>query len=292
MITILFICKLKLKNARISVSYPTWLNTGGVGVLEKGNIIKDVNKRMHFDFCQNLSIKKTWQQPMHSYQPDFALFSMVNKPTRDVTWFKKDNFEAPSDISLSRVINKNIQLTANLQKLDNAFSAKNITKSLNPLRVVSLLANSLLDNKAYLTVGPNELPDDESFWHKFEELEEILFKDKKGTLERGLIKRFEKQPHLRDHTTFQFYLFNNIAMTANGRFLGIKPKCANCNNLIGEERPNKLKCHCSLEQRKIESFFYLISYILILHQVIFTTGESLVSFPLNVKFPLKQPLKI
>lgn len=81
-------------------------------------------------------------------------------------------------------------------------------------------------------------------------------------------------------------------MTANGRFLGIKPKCANCNNLIGEERPNKLKCHCSLEQRKIESFFYLISYILILHQVIFTTGESLVSFPLNVKFPLKQPLKI
>ena len=58
-----------------------------------------------------------------------------------------------------KVRGKNIKLTADINQLDSLLSAS----SLNPLTLIGKVARNLLNNNAYLTLGPNELPEKESF---------------------------------------------------------------------------------------------------------------------------------
>src|SRR5437763_13062047 len=48
---------------------------GGIGFLEKGPVIADQNQKLHYEFCEDLSIKTYYQQDF-SYQPRFALFKL------------------------------------------------------------------------------------------------------------------------------------------------------------------------------------------------------------------------
>lgn len=78
--------------------------------------------------------------------------------------------------------------------------------------------NALMKTNINLMIGPAEMVGyGKSYYSKFEQKEEVLFL-KNPTFAKWL----KEQPHLLDHTTFQFYLFNKITMSANGRYLGIK----------------------------------------------------------------------
>jgi len=54
-----------------------------MGTLEQGPVIKTTsdnfedNQRMHYDFCQDLGIKKIYQGAFTSYQPKFHLFRIL-----------------------------------------------------------------------------------------------------------------------------------------------------------------------------------------------------------------------
>ena len=234
----------KARKCPLSISYPTWLSRSGVGVLEQGPVVKDysdkpildkkgrkllVGHRFHYDFCQDLGIKKVWQQPMLSYQPKFAFFYIDKAGIRGINLVKKDSLIFPMDVKLIKlpmdVKPEDFRRKADLAKLQNILSS--IPRSgPNPFAFISGVISQLLKDHYYFTIGPSEKTENDKsgLWNSSFEKEEILFSKKDGTSDAEMERMFLEQPHLWDHTTFQFFLFNNITMTANGRYLGIVEK--------------------------------------------------------------------
>lgn len=230
------------KKCPLSLSYPTWVNSQGMGTLEQGPVIKTTsdnfedNQRMHYDFCQDLGIKKIYQGAFTSYQPEFQLFraqvQTYSGGNRSITWSEQGSargqepkqLSIPSDIKLTRFGLLDGLLLGNVWlQYGSILGVMGLAKI--PLLGEALapplfrkLGQQILDSKVVLTIGPKEMiPETGSFFSRMEEKEEVLFPSN-PTFTNWL----KNQPHLLDHTTFQFYFFNKISMSANGRFIGIK----------------------------------------------------------------------
>jgi hypothetical protein len=143
---------------------------GGVGFLEKGAVIEDKGQRMHYEFCDELGIKKVYQQAFSSYQPEFSLFKSINRGltgtdgTSGITWSQQSGEKAkslriPTDIVLEIANEQNINeiLRRDTDGLLSAFSPKNIFTG----RTISKLTNHLTAMKSFLTIGPKELKPNE-----------------------------------------------------------------------------------------------------------------------------------
>ena len=78
--------EIRARKCQLSLKYYDWTSSPGAGIVNQApNLIKDTKSRFHYDFCGDLGIKKIFMQPVHSYQPDFALFCMMNRGIRDVS---------------------------------------------------------------------------------------------------------------------------------------------------------------------------------------------------------------
>ena len=202
---------------------------GGIGFLEKGPVIEDKNKRMHYEFCDELGIKKIYQKDL-GYQPKFALFQAISEG-KDLTWaagIHDKKMEIPTNVRLEEFNQTNAQqLMTNVNQLASRFPSL-IAKITKPHEIVADLLKTILSQKVNLIVGCEEMPNisghlgQSSLFQKSFEREDILFTDKPSWTEK-----FKKQPHLWDHTTFQFYFFNEEITPANARFLKIRAKDAN-----------------------------------------------------------------
>jgi len=224
---------IRAKKCALALSYPTWVNSQGIGTLEQGPVIKTTsdnfedNQRMHYDFCQNLGIKKIEEQAFLSYQPKFHLFRI--RPTNRsgyqyIGWSKqegeKTSLKIPFNVGLEPFDETSMNDTRewwqkNSLVLQGLMSLSSITGAEGPIRKA---VQTLLESSIILAIGPQEMVNyDKSYWSHFEQKEEILFPNNPT-----FTKWLKEQPHLLDHTTIQFYLFNKITMSANGRFIGIK----------------------------------------------------------------------
>ena len=83
------------------------------------------------------------------------------------------------------------------------------------------LTDKIADQEIFVSVGPDEHTDGRSFYSNMTKHEDILFLDRKKVGDQYK-EWFKNQPHLLDHTTFQFVFLNDIVMSANAQFLGIK----------------------------------------------------------------------
>ncbi|CAG8437608.1 6968_t:CDS:2 [Ambispora leptoticha] len=102
----------------------------GAGYLEEGSVINDKNHRMHYEFCNDLGIKKVYHRAFQSYQPKLTIFKAVNKGqaglrtdvheetedggTGGITSAKtKDEFYYPNDVLLSPFKERDVEELAN-----------------------------------------------------------------------------------------------------------------------------------------------------------------------------------
>jgi len=225
--------QIKVSKCALAVSYPTWLNTSGMGTLEQGPVIKltsdnfEDNQRMHYDFCQDLGIKKIYQGAFTSYQPKFHLFRILpinmNGGTH-IGWSEqvgeKTSLSIPYNVGLKVFDKDNLNETREWWKkntlvLQGLMAISSVTGAEGPTREA---VKALITSNINLMVGPAEMVGyGKSYYSNFEQKEEILFPNN-PTFTNWL----KNQPHLLDHTTFQFYFFNKIGMSANGRYLGVK----------------------------------------------------------------------
>ncbi len=229
--------EIKAKVCPVFVRYPKWLSGAGRGVIEEGNLIKltskklEDNQRMHYLFCGELGIKKIDQQAFGSYQPKFHLFRIrpiTVSPSgvmgTYIGWANKSEggLKIPYNVGLEPFDEqKQVDERGLWERNQHAFTAlmaiSKITGAEAPMRAA---IQSLLKTNLILMIGPEEMVNyDKSYFAKFEEYEEELFPNNPT-----FTKWLKEQPHLWDHTTFQFYLFDKITMTANGRYLGVKER--------------------------------------------------------------------
>lgn len=221
------------KKCPLSLSYPTWVNSQGMGTLEQGPVIKTTsdnfedNQRMHYDFCQDLGIKKIYQGAFTSYQPKFHLFRILPINMNGdihIGWStqvgEKTSLSIPYNVGLKAFDKDNLNetkawWTKNQLVLQALMAVSSITGAEAPTREA---VRALITSNISLMVGPSEMVGyGKSYYSKFEQKEEVLFPN-----DHTFTKWLKEQPHLLDHTTFQFYFFNKISMSANGRFIGIK----------------------------------------------------------------------
>lgn len=236
-------CQIRARKCLLGMYYWNWMRGGGTGFLEKGPVIEDKGQRMHYEFCGDLGIKKVYQKDL-GYQPKFALFKAISEG-KDLTWSQGTQDKKmiiPTNVNLEEFNQINAELLmANTHQLTSRLPSL-IQKITKPGQIISELMETILNQKVNLVVGCEEMPNisghlgQSSLFQQSFEREDVLFTDKPSWTEK-----FKKQPHLWDHTTFQFYFFNEEITPANARFLKIKAKDANGQEVEDwESQPKKV----------------------------------------------------
>ncbi|CAG8752082.1 1176_t:CDS:2, partial [Racocetra fulgida] len=189
--------------------------------IDKAPVVNDPDHRMHYDFCGDLGIKKIYQQAF-TRNVEMVLSLLGNLATL--------NIKGALTNLIRELTKQRYFLTVGPDELPLSSTA--LWKSL-----ISSLSSNEEDEGTYSVSGPAN-PSLGDY------VEEVLFiKNPK------LTEMFRKQPHLLDHTTFQFYLFNKIEMSANARYLGIIEKCGTCQKVVNSKTDpcRSVKCEISTE---------------------------------------------
>jgi len=233
--------QIKAKKCPLFLYYWNWmLKIRGTGIVEKApKLIKESQKdlmessRLHYDFCDDLGLKRIYHNEM-GYQPKFSLFmAQLNIEKNNVYFSEQKTKTAEGQEGKQLVIPTNLGIKKCQNTKEEIKTAlKNSKAGLweiigNVVGVVfkrdglEKLTEKIVGSKVFVSVGPEEHTNGNSFYSNMSSHQDILFSDNKKVGEQYK-EWFKKQPHLLDHTTFQFIFLNDIAMSANAQFLGIK----------------------------------------------------------------------
>ncbi|WNE40731.1 MAG: hypothetical protein mread185_000188 [Mycoplasmataceae bacterium] len=234
--------QIKAKKCFLFPYYWNWMKTRGTGTIEQApkliaqsqnNLME--SQRLHYDFCDDLGLKRIYNNEM-GYQPKFSLFmGVLNKPEMKLVFSEQKTKNADGQEGKQLIIPTNVEMI----QVPNA--KESLQKEFSRLRsshagfwslIFSMvkgmfggglegLTEKLTDQEIFVSVGPEEHKDGRSFYSNMTSHQDILFSDNKKVGEQYK-EWHKKQPHLFDHTTFQFIFLNDIIMSANAQFLGIK----------------------------------------------------------------------